>query len=234
MSDLSPTSIIVDANGHTVGIVQDGTIYRLQGDSKIAKKVTSGDLEHLKILDDTGSLKTTLYNPDGSAVSFAAAPNDPTGIKCDFFRRALAIGDNSDLRVDGSTTPVDFTFEAIADYGLIINEVGFVMAANSIVSGSEKFAGLSALINGVTCIYYDGTDELEMDRLNVNEDFMHFSSPGGYNFWPLNKDQIIAQRYLNGVIRLAADSTEKLILRIADDLASGIDYFKCRVKAVAR
>jgi len=234
MSGLSPASILYDASGNAVGVVQDGSIYRLQSDSKIAKKVTSGDLEHLRVLDDTGSIKATLYNPDGSAVSFAAAPDDPTGIKCDFFRRALAIGDNSDLRVDGSTTPVDFTFEAIADYELIINEVGFVMAARRIVAGSEKFAGLSALVNGVICIYYNGTAELEMDRLNVNEDFMHFASPGGYNFWPLNKDQIIAQRYLNGVIRLAADSTEKLILRIADDLASGIDYFKCRVKAVAR
>lgn len=233
MSSISPIAILYNAAGEPVGVVQDDTLYRLQTDSKVAVDAGTGDLTHLITLDKTGALKSTLYNPDGSAVSFAAAPDDPTGLVDVFFEQSGGT-DPSDLRVDGDPTPIDFELEADADDDLIINEVGFVMAANSIVSGSEKFANLTALTNGIELIYYNGTTELVLSTIKQNEDFMHFASPGGYGFWALNKDQIISQQYINGVVVLTAGSTEKLLVRISDDLDSGIDYLKCRVKAIKR
>jgi hypothetical protein len=230
---LSPAAVLYDASGNAVGVVLDGALYRLQTDSKIAKKVTSGDLEHLRVLDDTGALKSTIYTPSGDAVNFPVAPADASGINNDFVRQAGGV-DSSDLRVDGSTTAVDFNFVSDPTDDELINEISFVMVANSITSGSEKFAGLLRLTNGLQVIYYDGTDEIPLGALYQNEDFMHFASPGGYDFWALSKDQLLASQYVNGIITLEGGSSQKLIVRVADDLSSGIDYLKCQIKAVKR
>jgi len=226
--------VLYDASGNVVGVVQDDTIYRLQADAKIAKKVTAGTLEHLRVLDDTGALKSTIYTPGGDAVNFPVAPADASGINNDFVRQGGAVPDTADLRVDGSATPVDFTFNSDPADDELINEISIVMVANSITSGSEKFAGLVALTNGLQAIYYDGTTEVSLGIINQNEDFMHFASPGGYDFWALSKDQLLASQYVNGIVTLEGGSTQKLIIRVADDLSSGIDYLKCQVKAVKR
>jgi len=141
--------VIVDSSGNYIGVVLDDVVYRFQTDSKIAKKITAGTLEHLRVLDDTGALKSTLYTADGSAISFPNIATDPDGIANDFARQSGGT-DDSDLRVDGSTTPVDFTFDSLGsgEDDLVIQSIGFVMVANSIISGSGKFAGLSKL-NGI-------------------------------------------------------------------------------------
>jgi len=231
---LSPAAILYDADGHAVGVVQDDTLYRLQADAKIAVKQTSGDLAHLTVLDDTGAAKTTIYTAAGDLVNFPVAPGDASGLVREFLRQSGSVPDTADLRVDGSSSPVDFVLAADPADDIVINEISVVMVANSITSGAEKFAGLSALTNGLNVYFYDGSSEVFLGGLHQNEDFMHFSSPGGYGFWALSKDQVLASQYVNGAVVLAGGTSEELRLRVADDLGSGIDYLKCRIKAVKR
>lgn len=227
--------VLVDSSGNAIGVYLDESVYRIRSDSKTALKETAGTLEYLKVIDDTGSLKTSLFTQGGDPISFPAIASDPDGIVNDFARQTGG-ADTADLRVDGSVTPVDFTFEALGggEADLAINSIGFVMVANGIVSGSAKFAGLTKLTNGVEVIYSDGVSETVIGNLRENEDFMHFASAGGYDFWALNKDQVQSQFFISGAVVLPAGSDDKIIIRISDDIDAGIDYFKCYVKSVKR
>jgi len=76
--------------------------------------------------------------------------------------------------------------------------------------------------------------EIEIATIVENECFMHFASVGGYNFWALNKDQLQSYYFVGGAVILHAGHNDSVIVRISDDLSSGLDYFKCQIKAINR
>lgn len=58
MSQRNPASIIMDVNGNLVGVIQDGTVYRLQVEAKLAgTEGATADVE-------------TMGNREGLAVSY--------------------------------------------------------------------------------------------------------------------------------------------------------------------
>jgi hypothetical protein len=57
MSDLSPASILYDAEGHPVGVVLDGALYRLQVEAKLATGHGLATEATLAAIRDTDGIK---------------------------------------------------------------------------------------------------------------------------------------------------------------------------------
>ena len=175
-----------------------------------------------------------IVTKDGDIVGFPAMAADPTGIVNAFAEKS---GGGADLRVDGSSTPVDFTFGAlgVGEGDLIVNSIGFAVIASGMTGGSGNFAGKTGFTNGIQILFSDGTTETEIGNLQVNEDLIHFASPGGYDFWVTSKDQVKSEYAVNGAIVLTENTDDKIIIRVRDDVESqGLAYMKCMVKAVKR
>lgn len=220
---------LYDASGNAVGVVLDGTVYRLQADSKVAKD--SNGLVHMETLDVSaglGRLKATLYTPEDEAVAFGSVPANPESIQNAFVQNAT-YGD--DLLQDGDPTSVVFSYDADATHDISIQEIKFVMAANSITFGSDYFGGSGGpLSNGVLVeIISDGNTGV-LANLTQNESFVNFASPGGFEWVVSSKDMMSSTYLIGGGLKLYAGTADKIRVTVRDDIDSVAVYFKCFVK----
>jgi len=225
---ISPAALLVDQSGNIVGVTLDGAVYRLQSDSKIAKGAS--DLVHLEVLDtDTGKgrLKSTLYSPDGEAVAFSSVSANPESIRNQFVKN----GSNESLLVDGSTTPVEFVYVADVDHDISLQEIKFVLSSNSITFGTGYFGGRSGpLPNGLLVEISAGGETGTVSNLTRNECFVHFASPGGFNWVVSSKDMMSATYVLGGALKLSANSSDEVKVTVRDNLSAAGVYFQCLVK----
>lgn len=218
---------IVDNAGNVVGVVLDGSVYRLQSDSKIAKGMTSADLVHLDAIDTTsgrGRLKTTIFTPDGDAVAFGATSAD---LKNAFAENA----GSSSLLVDGSTTPVVFSYDCDSIYDISLQEIKFTVAANSVTFGNGYFAGRSGpLTTGLLVeVVSDGT-AITLFNLVQNESFVNFASPGGFEWVVSSKDMMTCNYLIGGGLKLHCGTSDKVRVTVRDDLGSAGSYLRCFIK----
>ena len=220
--------VLYDASGNAVGVVQDDTLYRLQTDSKVAKGTST--LVSLDAIDTTtgqGRLKTTLYTPDGDAVSFGSVPPSPESIKNAF----VLNGASSDLLVDGDPTPVNFDYVADPTHDISLQEIAFVIVANSVTFGSDYFGATSGpLTNGLKVEITAGGNTGTVALLKQNEDFVHFASPGGFNWVVSSKDMLSSVFVIGGGLKLKAGTADRVRITVQDDIDSAGTYFKCFVK----
>jgi hypothetical protein len=216
---------VVDSSGNIVGVVLDGSIYRLQTDAKIAKG--SSSLVHLDVIDTSsgkGRLQATLLTPTGDPVSF---PSVSESIKNEFVMN----GSSSDLLVDGSTTPVVFEYTADASHDIALQEIRFTLASNSITFGTDYFGAESGpLSNGLLVEVLVASGTVELYNLTQNESFVNFSSPGGFEWVVSSKDMMTSDYVIGGGLNLRAGTTDKVRVTVRDDLSSAGVYFKCFVK----
>jgi hypothetical protein len=196
---------VVDSSGNIVGVVLDGSIYRLQTDAK-------------------GRLQATLLTPTGDPVSF---PSVSESIKNEFVMN----GSSSDLLVDGSTTPVVFEYTADASHDIALQEIRFTLASNSITFGTDYFGAESGpLSNGLLVEVLVASGTVELYNLTQNESFVNFSSPGGFEWVVSSKDMMTSDYVIGGGLNLRAGTTDKVRVTVRDDLSSAGVYFKCFVK----
>lgn len=219
---------IVDSSGNVVGVVLDGSVYRLQADAKVAKGET--DLAHLEGLDvSTGvvRLKSTLYSQDGDAIAFGSVAPNPENIKNDF----VLNGTSDNLLVDGDPTPVVFTYAADPTKDISILEVKFVIVANSLTFGANNFGSSGGpLTNGVLVEVTSNGNTGTVFNLRQNEDFVHFASPGGFDWIVSSKDMIYSLWLVGGGLKLYAGTGDNIKVTVRDDIDSVGLYFKCFVK----
>lgn len=218
---------LVDADGHVVGVLLDGSIYRLQVDGKIAKGMTSAELVHLDALDTTsgrGRLKTTVYTPDGDPVAFGAVSK---AIKNDFVKS----GGSDSLLVNGATTPVVFSYDCDATYDISLQEMKFTLAANGITFGTNYFGGIAGpLTNGLLVEVISGGDTIAVYNLKQNESFVNFSSPGGFEWVVSSKDMMTSNYLVGGGLKLHHGTSDKVRVTVRDNLSAAGAYFKFFVK----
>jgi hypothetical protein len=232
MSFWSPVSILYDLATETaIKVVTDGTDKLLGAAAKVAQKADLS-LHYLSMLD-YGGVKATMYSKDGLEIAFPISSDDPSLLITAFLERAGTPPDDlSDLRVDGSVTPVVFTFPSDPTKDLNLIGFTFVAVANAMTFGSEKFAGLNKLTNGVKVeVLADGSTG-ELAAIRQNEDFQHYASIGGFDLLITSKDVLSSTVNFGGSIKLHAGTTDKLTVTIQDDIDAGLDYFKMSVKAV--
>jgi hypothetical protein len=218
---------LVDSDGHLIGVVLDDTIYRLQADAKVAKGASA--LVHLDAIDTTagrGRLKATLYSPDGDPVAF---PTVSAAILNDFVKEP---GGSDDLRVDGSVTPVTFTYNSHPTQDISIQEMKFTIVSNSITFGSDYFGSTSGPLPNGVCVQATVNDGTTVDlyTLKQNEDFVNFASPGGFTWVVSSKDLASSDYLVGGGLKLKAGTADKISVCVQDDIDSCAVYFKFYVK----
>lgn len=220
---------LVDPAGNAVGIILDGTVYRLQTEAKVAKGSPSASLVHLDALDTSsgqGRLKATLYTPTGEAVSFSAAPPSPANIRNAF----VVDGTNDSLLVNGST-PVVFSYDADATYDVSVQEIKFVLVSNAVTFGSSAFGATAGpLTNGVLVEIISNGQTGTIYNLKQNESFVNFSSPGGFEWVVSSKDMMSATHNIGGGFVLHKGTGDKVRVTVRDNIKAAGVYFKCFIK----
>lgn len=218
-------TILYDATGNAVGVVLDGAVYRLQTDAKVARGGTG--LVTLDAIDTTtgqGRLKASLYTPDGDPVSF---PSTSESLKHDFVRN----GGSSNLLVDGSVTPVEFTYNADATHDISLQEIKFSLVSNSITFGNDYFGATAGpLTNGVLVQITTNGTPVSLYNLDQNECFVNFASPGGFTWVVSSKDLMASTFLIGGGLKLYGGTSDSVKVTVRDDIDSAGVYFRCFVK----
>lgn len=219
--------VLYNSAGNAIGVVLDDTLYRLQTDSKVAVGNDSDDLVHLEAIDTVagqGRLKATIYTPDGDPVAFGAVSSS---IKNDYVKN----GGSSDLLVDGSTTPVVFTYLADSTYDISLQEIRFTMVANGITFGNGYFGAVAGpLTNGVLVEVVTDGNTVTLFSLQMNEHFINFASPAGWEWIVSNKDVMTSAYLIGGGVKLFAGTGDLVRVTVRDDIDAAGLYFECFVK----
>lgn len=196
----------------------------------------------MEIKDGQGSGKSARVN-DFNALKVidqrlppADDPVTVLPVKLDFTDSAGA----TDMRVDGSTTNVDFTIEADPNYDIFIDSVSFLIADVNAVA--NKFGNTTELTNGCSLFYEDLDNGVSIinDSLKTNFDFIRMCQ-GKPSFGNSNDALKVtnaagaAEGYMPVLdfsemfglpwgIRLRAGSNEKIVIRVRDNV-TGVDAF---------
>jgi len=148
--------------------------------------------------------------------------------------------DNTNLIVDGSSTPKIFSVKApsLADgYDISIGEIRLVISTQDFVFNGNSFGSKSALTNGIEIKIISNANELIVIKININEDFLFFPSPTGMtlnNTGP--KDIMVASIMLGNTASLFRDTSDVVKITINDNLtgsgATAFNYFQARLYGI--
>jgi len=142
-------------------------------------------------------------------------------------------GGSTDLNIDGSSTPVVFTFGADAERDILIHEIRVTLTCQDITMDGISFCSSPVLDNGVLIeVVADGTTYYVYNIVQ-NEDWLFFNSPQGMllnNTGP--KDVMSAGFYFGESMRLhAGHGNDQVRVTIRDDLTGNQMPNFFRVKA---
>ena len=147
-------------------------------------------------------------------------------------------GGSSDMRADGSSTPVEFSVSAHPDYDIYVSTVSFLISDAGAVL--NEFGNLPALTNGCDFFYSSAAGEVTIaEGLKTHFEFIRLcagqpSFGNGASAFKANNMSGISEGYMPvfsfsvfGMpwgARLQAGSVQSLVLRINDDVST-LDAF---------
>lgn len=149
-------------------------------------------------------------------------------------------GGSNDMRVDGSSTPVDFFVNAEPLLDVFITKLSFAIA--DVNATLDKFGTIAALTNGCRLFYKRDGIEIDLDNaLKTNFNFVRLAF--GQPAFGSGADSFRAKNVIGNSegfipvvnlrefvppfgIRLEKGTAEKIILRVRDDITA-IDAFTC-------
>lgn len=140
---------------------------------------------------------------------------------------------NTNLYVDGSVTPVTYTYDAHATEDVYITQIRFVINASDIQfkegSGSGTFHKLDALTNGVKLEVRSDSTTIELANLKRDEEFLAFG--GNDIFDQTGTSDLLTATYDSTGIVLMGGSADFVKVTIRDNLENaGHIFFGCWVK----
>lgn len=144
--------VLYDKDGNAVSVVLDGTTYRLAVDANVTQ--------------ETGDVVVVV--PPGGNVAVDK-----------IIRSFLLDGANENMVVDGSSTPVVFTFDADPSDDIKIYEVRFVVSTDDISWNDDFFFEKEELSTGCVFEVRSGGTTTTLATLTKSEDFLNFPSVGG-------------------------------------------------------
>jgi hypothetical protein len=156
----------------------------------------------------------------------------------DYFKTSAG---SNDMRVNGATTPVEFTINAIPEYDIYVGSMSVIIADAS--ATLSKFGNLTALTNGVKLewVTQDFGTRLLHEGIKTNLEFMRLgggqpSIGTGADAFKADLSGGGADAYLPYVdfsdiyglpwgMRLRRGTNDRLVWTVQDDLSTGIDQF---------
>lgn len=134
-------------------------------------------------------------------------------------------GDNTNMKVNGSTTPVPFTFGADPNNDVKVSEIRLVLSSPAIRFDFVSFGSIGALTNGVKIeITYGNGTTVVLAEIIKNEDLLLMSSSA--DAVPSNQgsqDIFVVGLLFGGAPVLKAGTSDKVKVTIRDDLTGGVD-----------
>lgn len=149
---------------------------------------------------------------------------------------------SNDMIVDGSSTSVDFCISASQDFDIYIKSISIVIGDGG-TPALNKFGALTALSNGVEWLYFNQSNgeytlhdgiksNLEFIRLGVDtgsigtgaDAYLADVSGGGSEKSYLPTIDMQETFGMQWGMRLVKGTTDKIVLRINDDLAGLITF----------
>jgi len=212
----SPARILYDENGNPVGVIQDGSVYRLQTAAALEKWIgstapTVGQKEMAASIPVTLATDQTVI-----AVILSSGGAD---VFSDFLEDS---GDSEDMVIDGSGTPVEFVYSAHPTDDIRVAELRVVISANSFTFGGANFGAGATLANGmlIEITVNDGTNII-LSNVQQNEDFLRFVSTTGINLFMETggtKDALVAAFSFGGQVKLVGGSSDEVKITIRDNI----------------
>jgi hypothetical protein len=161
----------------------------------------------------------------GSVTNWAQAVNE----------RLTDSGGSPDMVVDGSGTPVSFTFDADPTDDLALLVLRIVFVPNVIKFKASTFGALSALTNGVEVSVTSSGVKTVLGVIKLSEDFL-FLGDAAIETGLSENDLLVLAVQFGGLVRLVAGSGDKVEIVIRDDVvsegANSTKYFQAT--AIAR
>lgn len=266
---IDPENVLFTPDGQPIGVVFDGTYYRLAVDSKATPSPDTniGDVGNLNasnvkinpatedtlallkaaidlIKDTDGIKKITDALPTGDNTvgrikltdgTYVAAVDENGQLKvvtpaqsipdelANFVDTELLNVASNDMRVDGSVTPVEFTY-APAGAGDVVNmtELRFVFAADEFKWETPFFGKEAGLTTGIDVKIKTKGVETTLRNIKENFDFLRLASTGGVHT-ELNGARQLMTVSLNvgGSIALQQSTADHVKVVINDDLDKG-------------
>lgn len=194
-------SVIADSNQNEVGTINDGYALRLQVESALKP---------------------------GTSISVGGAiPDKPNNI----LRAFLDNNGNDDLRVDGSTAPVEFNLTPDPIKDIRINELRFIMSISQVKFNGDSFGSRRALTNGISIEVQSDQSYTLLANIRINEEFLSFNAPGNIVLMGSgSEDVVISGLNLAGAVVLRAGSGDFVKVTVRDDLTHPSYYhLRCAI-----
>jgi len=234
--------IVYDKAGNAVGVVLDGSVYRLQGENTVVGKTAgAGANKEVSVIDDTEDANVKRIQTENRfapnqvlQVTQSVIPVNPANFIQDKLREP---GTSPDMVVDGSGTPVEFSFDADPSDDLLLFELRIIISALAIDFTGSKFANLAKLTNGVKIDVRSNSVTAEIFNIKQNENFLELISPAGVFLDKESTNDVLAIGLNFGAnVPLIGGSGDFVKITIRDDLvdvgALAIDYFQATQWAV--
>lgn len=144
---------------------------------------------------------------------------------------------SGDMVVNGSGTPVVFTFMADATDDLVLVELRVVFTASAILWGGDFGKGGGLLTNGILIEAFtdDNVTPVTLINLRQNEDLLRFATQQALTEFGGLKDVVSVSYAFNGTEKLiGASATDKIQVTVRDNLgigSRGIDYLTMTLHA---
>jgi len=207
--------VLYDAAGNVVGVVQDGSVYRLQTEAQLATgaKVQLTDGTNDASITADGKLNVTVATGATKAVF-----------------ELLKNGSSSEMAVNAGGTPQEFEWnpgaEDVAGEGL-----AFLIEDATIYFG-DKFGGISALSNGVLVEMKVSDVVCTLPVLYRTRDLFQIAAPGGFDLYAATPDSLRAQLGMANCVFKATGTyaTDDYVRVTIRDNLSGLSHMSAMFK----
>jgi len=210
-------SVTRDKDGYEVTVLLDNDGYDSPVANRLAVNVGSPTM-------NIGDMPDVVIKPQ--------FPGNPTRFSIDFVRN----NGSPSLNVDGSDTPVVFSFDADAYQDTIVHELRVGVTTQDFVFDGTKFGLKDSLDNGVLIEVVLSGQAYELANIKLNEDWLFFSNSSAGVGTILNNTgpkDVMAVGFGFESVTLSAGSSDQIRVTIRDDLSGGgataLNYFQIKV-----
>ena len=190
------------------------------GTIEISDSILAGDntIGRVKLTDGTNVAGVDANNQ----LKVIAAANTIPAVLANFVDTELLNGAASHMGVDGSVTPVEFSYTPGVGETISLTELRFVFVSDDILWDPTKFGTEAALTNGMAIKIKTNGVETTLRTIKTNIDFLKLASADGvYSDLSGAKDILIASLYMGGSILLKNSTTDHIKVVISDDMDKG-------------